>query len=390
MAELAALAQKAMNVKDYTTAVTHLTAALKTNPNNPNPVWLIQRSTAYQRLSQHDLALIDAENAVVAGRARGKRDLIGTAQFRRGVSLYALKRFGDARLCFNWATKMNEKEKGVTMWMAKTKVDYDIAEAEDPQSAAVAKTVKEIPDKHEDINRDVSLEDKADKTTGLESKGKQTAGTAAAAVGQTQTTAKEKIRTEFFQSPTTVTISIFAKGVPKDRTEIIIEERNLEVRFPTSEIDIYDYTLSPLFQKINPSKSSYRVTPHKIEIILAKGVPGVKWAALEGDESVEAAVSAPSVPISGDKPPAYPTSSKKGPKDWDHLVDGEPDAEEADGDEMNSFFKKLYKDADDDTKRAMMKSYQESNGTALSTSWSDVSKKKVETNPPEGVEAKPW
>lgn len=57
---------------------------------------------------------------------------------------------------------------------------------------------------------------------------------------------------------------------------------------------------------------------------------------------------------------------------------------------MHGFFKKLYKDADPDTKRAMMKSYTESNGTALSTNWADVKKKPVETNPPEGVEAKSW
>jgi suppressor of G2 allele of SKP1 len=57
---------------------------------------------------------------------------------------------------------------------------------------------------------------------------------------------------------------------------------------------------------------------------------------------------------------------------------------------MNNFFKKLYKNADPDTKRAMMKSYQESNGTALSTDWSDVSKGPVETKPPEGLEAKKW
>lgn len=39
------------------------------------------------------------------------------------------------------------------------------------------------------------------------------------------------------------------------------------------------------------------------------------------------------------------------------------------------FFKKLYADADDDTRRAMVKSYQESGGTALSTNWKDVAVK---------------
>jgi len=57
---------------------------------------------------------------------------------------------------------------------------------------------------------------------------------------------------------------------------------------------------------------------------------------------------------------------------------------------MNDFFMKLYKNADPDTKRAMMKSYQESNGTALSTNWEEVKKGPVETKPPDGVVAKKW
>jgi suppressor of G2 allele of SKP1 len=60
------------------------------------------------------------------------------------------------------------------------------------------------------------------------------------------------------------------------------------------------------------------------------------------------------------------------------------------GDEANLFFKKLYASADDDTKRAMMKSYVESNGTVLSTNWAEVGKGKVETSPPDGMEAKKW
>lgn len=38
----------------------------------------------------------------------------------------------------------------------------------------------------------------------------------------------------------------------------------------------------------------------------------------------------------------------------------------------------------------MIKSYQESNGTALSTNWEDVKKGPVETQPPDGLEAKKW
>lgn len=57
---------------------------------------------------------------------------------------------------------------------------------------------------------------------------------------------------------------------------------------------------------------------------------------------------------------------------------------------IDAFFQKLYADADDDTRRAMMKSYTESGGTSLSTNWAEVGKGEVETRPPEGMEAKKW
>ena len=51
------------------------------------------------------------------------------------------------------------------------------------------------------------------------------------------------------------------------------------------------------------------------------------------------------------------------------------------GDAVDGFFKKLYAGADPETRRAMIKSYTESQGTSLSTNWSEVSKGKVEAHP---------
>jgi len=156
----------------------------------------------------------------------------------------------------------------------------------------------------------------------------------------------------------------------------------------------YDFTASPLFSRIDSSKSSFRITPHKIEIILHKSLPGLKWSSLEGKEAIPSSNSDPSseppkIPASilkDEKPPAYPTSSVKGPKNWDAV--GDDQDEEAT--EPDDFFKKLYQDADPNTKRAMMKSYQESGGTALSMDWSDVSSKTFKVDPPEGMEAHKW
>lgn len=48
-------------------------------------------------------------------------------------------------------------------------------------------------------------------------------------------------------------------------------------------------------------------------------------------------------------------------------------------------FRDIYAKANEDTRRAMMKSFVESNGTALSTNWSEVGKAPVPVTPPDGV-----
>lgn len=85
--------------------------------------------------------------------------------------------------------------------------------------------------------------------------------------------------------------------------------------------------------------------------------------------------------------PVYPTSSRSGPKDWDNIAAAEDDD---DGKDVNQFFKQLYANSTPEQQRAMMKSFTESNGTALSTDWNDVKSRTVETHPPEGVEARKW
>lgn len=80
---------------------------------------------------------------------------------------------------------------------------------------------------------------------------------------------------------------------------------------------------------------------------------------------------------------SYPTSAKQ-KKNWDAIaaeVQKEEDQPEDDKDPnaggdaaLNKVFQKLYANATDDQKRAMIKSYQESNGTSLSTSWDEVKK----------------
>jgi len=371
MANQAALANTAIANKDFAGAIKHLDAALATSPNVPQ--WLIARSTAYHRLGKFDLALADADHALLAATDRGRREQMALAQMRRGISYHGLKRYGDARLCFAWSRKLNDKEKGLGIWQERTKADYERAGGDDAESNQ--RTAKEVPDKIQPAKETLKQAEAAAPVAALK---------------------KKPIRREWFQSPDKVTITIYQKNVPKS-ADIIIEEGSLHVWFPVDredeEYEEYEWAVDPLFARIDPSKSSYNITPSKVEIILHKAGPSRKWTAIEGTEAIlpttSASIDPPQPSVVTEKPPSYPTSSKNGPKDWDKVV-GNTEDDADDGDEMGAFFKKLYKDSDPDTRRAMMKSYQESNGTSLSTNWGDVGKGPVKTQPPEGLEAKKW
>ena len=71
-------------------------------------------------------------------------------------------------------------------------------------------------------------------------------------------------------------------------------------------------------------------------------------------------------------------AKKREPKNWDKIVKEFEEEEKKDNTESaDDVFKKMYSDADEDTRRAMNKSFVESNGTTLSMDWKKVGKKFV-------------
>lgn len=255
--------------------------------------------------------------------------------------------------------------------------------------------------------------------------------TALAPSTATLTTGLVKIRHEWYQNAHSVTLTLYAKGVSKDSAEIDIKDDSIYISFPhpSNPASTFTFSLDPLFGPIDPSESKSAVMSTKIEVTLMKARVGQRWNDLEGTAPLKSSTkendesnltnSQPPIPTpaaSTSSGPSYPTSSRHGPKNWDKLADdlhaeakakpkkskatkkssdskqddrnspptsGDEAAEEVDsdyetGDPVDSFFKKLYAGADDDTRRAMMKSFSESNGTALSTNWAQVGKGPVE------------
>ena len=402
---------------DFKAAVSHYTEAIAQNAQAVD--YYIKRSTAYTRLSppDHDLAFSDAEIAVVLATKRAKRELIAQAQLRRAIALFGLERWADSKQCFKWVKKLNEKEKSLAIWEMKIAGKLKGLGEEDDRLRV---TIKEVPEvevptapESKKVEKKAEEPKQADGTSKAED---AQASATSAPQAQVVQTPPSQIRHEWFQQHDSVIVSLFAKGIPKDKAIVDIKASSLEVSFPLPTGSDYDFSLDPLFATIDPSASFYKIMSTKAEFTLKKASPGQKWSTLEGigparptakvdendeNDEIKRAIMAQSNAKTG---PAYPTSSKSGPKNWDKLAsdltkkpkkeDGEDDedvyVDEEEGDPVNGFFKTLFKGADDDTKRAMMKSYQESNGTALSTNWAEVSKGKVETTPPDGMEAKQW
>jgi suppressor of G2 allele of SKP1 len=141
MATQAARGKQLIEEKKFEEAVVALTAALKESPTSP--AYLTQRALAYQRNKQYTEALADADAAVVFAHKRAKKELIIDAQVRRGVILYNLERYGDARAVLDVVKGMNKDVKEVGTWstMIASKVK---TLGEDHEKMKV--TVKEVPD----------------------------------------------------------------------------------------------------------------------------------------------------------------------------------------------------------------------------------------------------
>ncbi|CAG9573231.1 phosphatase-like protein [Leishmania major strain Friedlin] len=201
-----------------------------------------------------------------------------------------------------------------------------------------------------------------------------------------------QVRMEWYQSVEQIHFTFYVKDRTVDDVVVTKTATSLEVVIRLDENGReYSCCYDPLFAELTGDAASISVRPMKIEVSVVKAQP-YQWPALERKASAADAVVAPTggapeiaLPATA-KDLKYPNS--KG-KDWSALKleveeDAKPEGEAA----LNKLFQQIYGDGSDEQRRAMIKSFTESGGTVLSTNWDDVKKKKVEAQPPKGMEAK--
>lgn len=305
---------------------------------------LIESSKASIRSSDFESALKSAEEAVRV--SSGSPD----AQLRRLISLFRLKRIGEAKSVSRYIGKSQEAD----MWR-------EIVEKQPVREIDVLR----IPPVSSDVNQ---------KTTD--------------SPHQPMPVTAPSVRIDWYQSSDVVTLVVYRKNLPPE-TDISIGSKSLRIKSSDFEWE------TRLSADITPSESSYDLTPFNVEFKLKKSQPGT-WSSYNEPGNVKA--SAPTNNITRDVTPepaatqSINTGSKTTSlsyKKWDSLEDSDDEAEAQDKDPMK-FFQSLYKNSSPEVQKAMAKSYMESNGTALSTNWDDVKQKKVEVHPPQGMEAKKW
>ncbi|KND03056.1 co-chaperone SGT1 [Spizellomyces punctatus DAOM BR117] len=338
--------------EDYQEALSLYARAIETSPSTPD--LYLKRAACYHQLEQFREAVEDAKAAAML--AGGDPKVVGKAHIRRGMGLLELGNAQEALDAFLEARRVTGDADGVKRWIEKCEklgavVPKPVSTSAPAPSSNVAST-----------------------------------STPASIPQPASFLPPSKIRHEWFQNENFVTLTVFVKNAKSEDVNLVLVERALSLSVKLPSGGDYSLELDPLAHEIVPSESKHSILSTKIEIKLKKKDLGVRWGTLEGEEI------GPVTTVAGANAqdrPAYPSSAKK-KHDWDavakSLEQEKPEGEQA----LNALFQQIYRDSSEEVRRAMMKSYIESNGTCLSTNWEEVGKKTVETTPPEGMIAKKY
>lgn len=361
VSDLAEKAREAFVDDDFQLAVDLYSQAITLNPENAG--LFADRAQANLKLNNFTEAVGDANKAIELDRSMAK------AYLRKGIACLKLEEYHTAKAALEVGASLSSNDSRFTRLLKEC--DNCIEEENKLLN-------KPLTSNGQASTTPVSVETLAGftKQCNLST--------------QIDTSLKPKYRHEFYQKPDEVVVTLFAKGIPARHVIIEFGEQILSIKIEIPGEDAYHFQ-PRLFGKISPDKCRYQILSTKIEIRLVKA-EAIQWASLEYSREAIVPLRV-NVSSGGSVKPAYPSSKPKS-RDWDMLeaqVKKEEKEETLNGDAaLNKLFQDIYQDADEDIRRAMTKSFVESNGTVLSTDWKEVSSMKVASSPPKGMELRKW
>jgi suppressor of G2 allele of SKP1 len=192
----------------------------------------------------------------------------------------------------------------------------------------------------------------------------------------------------WYQTPTKVGIEIPFSIEKKEDLKIEFKEDRARIEFPIPKNGGYYKLDLILFKKINRVRSKHYVKLNSIEVVMEKKVASENWSFLRRDGL--------GIPESMQESQLNYPSSAKVKHNWDKFdkeIEGDilDHYEDYGIDAGSLLFKQIYQNGDEEKRRAMMKSFQTSGGTVLSTDWNDVSNKDYEgRDRPEAPGGQEW
>mmetsp|Transcript_8177 Transcript_8177/g.12210 ORF Transcript_8177/g.12210 Transcript_8177/m.12210 type:complete len:378 (+) Transcript_8177:78-1211(+) len=337
----------------------------------PNFVPLIlNRGTAYLKLKKLYEALDDF-NLCLSINPNLER-----AHFRKGVAYFESEEFESAKSSFQKAIELkcqNEKDPNLSIFYRYIrKCDAEIKEEEN----VITANKKESPV----VDKPKSPQPSA----------------AVNSQSLPKPAALPPLKYQYYQSNSSLTIDILAKNLTVSDVVVDIQPHHLTVtvqRTPTTSEVVIN---KELFAEVNVESSKMAIFKSKVEVVLVK-IEQEVWPTLDHNgaprlpKAPAVVAAAEADPIQAKRPKPYASA-----RDWDavgSVISKELEADKPQGEEaLNALFQQIYKDADQETKMAMKKSFQTSGGTVLSTNWKEVKEKNYEEErqAPKGMEWRSW
>lgn len=384
----AAKANAAFVDEDYDLALALYKQAINDSPEDPS--LYSQRAQTHIKLENYIDAAEDAGKAIELDPKTGRH------HHRKGVALFNLEEYESAKAAFEAGQALDNKNSTFKTWIRKCAAEMDDEASQDNQTAAEPPSASGVSSSAAPASPSQAAPSTSASTPPSSTSNDMTSGDEPSMPPSADPNLP-KYRHQWFQTQNVVEVAVLAKDMTKERVDIHIDKQHLHVLIRDAEGE-QEYELDlELYGEVDPAASKHELLKSKTEIRLRKG-NAIKWPTLEksnqkADPYAKATSAVPPPPVQQPKP-AYPSSFSKRSVDWDKLeseIKKDEKDEKLEGDAaLQKLFKDIYGGADEDTRRAMNKSFQESNGTVLSTNWKDIGKKKTECTPPTGMEAKKY